>query len=648
MRRAWIAAVALAAAGCSSFSPHLATPAATRDAQTVTRALKTHTAARQAQRAPAQAVLDLPPILRGPLPGYLLIADRDNNRVVLVSPSKRIVWESTNLRGPDDAFFTPGFRSIITNEEFNDTLTEVSLRTKHRIWRYGHDAVPGSSPGYLDAPDDAYRLANGTTTVADIRNCRIVLLSHSKRVLRILGGSCAHDPPRGFASPNGNTPLPDGGLLVTEIGPPGWIDRLDARGNLVWSIPSPIAYPSDAQLLPNGRILVAGFTIPGKIIEMTRTGHVMWSFGAPSGPNELAKPSLAVHLPNGLIAANDDWNHRVILIDPRTNRIVWQYGHTGVPGAEPGYLDKPDGLDLLPSAFTTQHRAAAQPQRAAKPVRTTPLVVSRIGSLPRPASRLAAVALPGGRLAVLGGLVRGTSSDQVLLGTPRRLALAGHLPTPTHDDAAVYVRRAVYLYGGGRAVSSPAIVRVDPRTGTARRAGTIGEPLSDLGATTVGGRAYLVGGYTGARYATAVLVVRGRRPSVIARLPQGLRYSGVTALGGKIYVAGGLTTSGETRAIQTVDPATGTVQRIGTLPRAVAHAPLVATGGALYLIGGQTAGGAASAAILRIDPRTGRAQAVGHLPEPLADAAAAVVDSRVIVLGGTSTAPTSAVYAFTP
>src|SRR5919204_786531 len=284
MRRAGALAVAMIAAGCSATAHHTKGPAP-QHVTTIARAVRSDVAP-----APAQRIFRLPPIARGPLPGYLLIADRDNNRALIVSPSKRVVWQATNLRGPDDAFFTPGYRTIITNEEFHDTLTELTVATKRRIWRYGHDAVPGSSPGYLDAPDDAYRLRNGATTVADIRNCRIVVLSRTRRVLRVLGGSCVHDPPRGFASPNGDTPLPDGGLLVTEIGPPGWIDRLSPRGRLLWSVRSPIAYPSDAQLLPNGRILVAGFTNPGRIVEMTRTGHVTWSFGATSGPNELAKP----------------------------------------------------------------------------------------------------------------------------------------------------------------------------------------------------------------------------------------------------------------------------------------------------------------------------------------------------------------------
>jgi len=37
----------------------------------------------------------------------------------------------------------------------------------------------------------------------------------------------------------------------------------------------------------------------------------------------------------------------VILIDPQTKKIIWQYGHVGQPGSAPGYLDKPDGLQLI-------------------------------------------------------------------------------------------------------------------------------------------------------------------------------------------------------------------------------------------------------------------------------------------------------------
>ena len=258
---------------------------------------------------------------------------------------------------------------------------------------------------------------------------------------------------------------------MTEIG--GWIDRLAAGGRPLWSARSPVAYPSDAQLLPNGRVLVASFTDPGRIVIMDARGNVTWSFGAASGPNRLRKPSLAVRWPNGLIAANDDYNHRIIVIDPRTKRIVWQYGHTGVAGTAAGFLNKPDGLDLLPA------QGKAPPARPKSKPKAKALAVRRVGSLPQAASRVAAVALPDGRILALGGLVAGNSSDQVLLGPPARLRAAGRLPTPTHDAAAALAGSSAYLFGGGEAVSSPSVVRVDPATGTASSAGNLGEPLSD-------------------------------------------------------------------------------------------------------------------------------------------------------------------------
>jgi hypothetical protein len=595
---------------------------------------------------PAQRTLGLPPIAKGPLPGYLLVADRNNNRILLLSPTKRVVWSRRGLRGPDDAFFTPGYRSVITNEEFNDTLTEVSVRTKRQIWSYGHAGVPGSSAGYLHAPDDAYRLPNGDTTVADIQNCRIVELGPGKRIARILGGSCAHDPPAGFSSPNGDTPLPDGGLLVTEIG--GWIDRLAANGRLLWSVRSPVAYPSDAQLLKDGRILVASFVNPGRIAILRRDGSISWSFGASSGRDELDKPSLAVMWPNGLIAANDDYNHRVIVIDPRTKRIVWQYGHTGVPGTRLGYLDKPDGIDLLPSAIAAGKASPAPSETTATaPSRPTAgLTIRRVGSLPEATSRIAAVALSDGRVIALGGLAGGASTSQVLAGPPSSLHVVGRLPVATHDAAAALVGGSAYLFGGGEAVSTDSVVRVSPATGVAVRAGSLGEPLSDLGAAVIRGKAFIVGGYTGVKYATAVLRFRpGKAPVLVTRLPVGLRYAGVAALGGTIYVAGGLSPTGETRGVYAIDSAARTVHRIGTLPFAVAHAALAPVHGALYLVGGRSSSGTALAGVLRIDPSTGAVSRAGRLPRPLEDPAAVAERGRAIILGG---AGSSAVYALSP
>jgi hypothetical protein len=67
-------------------------------------------------------------------------------------------------------------------------------------------------------------------------------------------------------------------------------------------------------------------------------------------------------LPNGDVLLNDDYDDRVIVVDPRTDQIVWQYGHDGVAGSAPGYLDNPDGVDLLPPlSYADRYQPQAAP-----------------------------------------------------------------------------------------------------------------------------------------------------------------------------------------------------------------------------------------------------------------------------------------------
>jgi len=298
----------------------------------------------------------------GPLPGDLLIADRGNGRLLIVSPAREILWSLTLDKhagwkqaplAADDAFFTLDRRQIAINAEDQNVLARVDIRTRRIVWSYGHTGVSGNAPGYLHTPDDAYPLPNGDTLVADIFNFRILEITPNKRIVRQLGspGAYIHNPPISFASPNGDTPLQDGGILVTEIGG-SWVDRIDGAGNLVWSLHlAGIHYPSDAQLLPNGNILVVDYHRPGAVEEVRADGKVVWKYRVTTGSGELDHPSLAIMLPNGDVALNDDNNDRVLVIDTRTKRIVWQYGHTGVAGTAPGYLNGPDGIDFAGPQF---------------------------------------------------------------------------------------------------------------------------------------------------------------------------------------------------------------------------------------------------------------------------------------------------------
>jgi len=294
------------------------------------------------------------------LPGPVLIADRNNSRLLLVDQWGRILWQfpspgdllpGTTFLAPDDAFFGPHGRHVLATQESDMVISEISLRTGHLVWQYGHPGVAGSAPGYLSNPDDAMLLPNGDVMLADIKNCRLLELAPDSLVpVRIYGTTtpfCDHAPPARFGSPNGVFPMTNGDWLVTEIDG-DWLDEMTPSGAIVWSMHPPgIAYPSDTNEVRPGVYLTVSYTDPGVVEEFNAAGQVLWRY-APGGPGALNKPSLALPLPNGDVLVNDDWNDRVIVIDPHDDQVVWQYGVTGVPGSAPGLLFKPDGVDLAP------------------------------------------------------------------------------------------------------------------------------------------------------------------------------------------------------------------------------------------------------------------------------------------------------------
>jgi hypothetical protein len=293
----------------------------------------------------------------GPLPGALLIADRGNDRMLLVDAQHRVLWRFPTARDlargvhlyfNDDGFVEPGGKAIVANEEEADTIVSVNIGTHARVHLYGIPGLRGSGPDELNTPDDAYVLPNGILTVADAYNCRVLFI-RAHRIVRQLGttGVCRHDPPRYLGAVNGDTPLPGGGVLVSEI-QGSWIDDFSAGGRLLWSVQAPVSYPSDPQPLPGGRILLADYASPGAALIIDRHGRVLWRYGPSTGWGALDHPSLAMMLPNGDVAVNDDFRDRVVIIDPRRNRIVWQYGHAGLPGRGADELNTPDGLDFVP------------------------------------------------------------------------------------------------------------------------------------------------------------------------------------------------------------------------------------------------------------------------------------------------------------
>src|SRR3981081_1849317 len=124
-----------------------------------------------------------PTALPGILPGNLLIADRANNRVIEVTPDRKIVWEfprpsdllpGQHFRWPDDAFYAPDGKSIVVNEEESHAIVLIDYATHRIVWQYGVSERHGFAKGYLNGPDDAYMWPDGSIRVADMCQCRAV------------------------------------------------------------------------------------------------------------------------------------------------------------------------------------------------------------------------------------------------------------------------------------------------------------------------------------------------------------------------------------------------------------------------------------------------------------------------------------------
>jgi outer membrane protein assembly factor BamB len=260
---------------------------------------------------------------------------------------------------PDDAFFVKDGTAIISNQEQNETIVEFGYPSGKILWSYGHPRQAGAAAGYLHEPDDAYLLKDGEIAVADAQNCRVLLIHADGTVAGQIGtiGVCRHDPPVSMGSPNGDTPLADGNLLVSEING-SWISEYTPAARLVWTVHLPISYPSDPQQIASDSYLAADYASPGQLLEFDRAGDISYRYGPADGPGSLNHPSLAELLPSGVIMVNDDYRNRMVAIDPKTGALVWQYGVNDTAGTASGMLNTPDGFDLLgPGGATPTHRA---------------------------------------------------------------------------------------------------------------------------------------------------------------------------------------------------------------------------------------------------------------------------------------------------
>ncbi len=277
--------------------------------------------------------------------------------------------------------------------------------------------------------------------------------------------------------------------------------------------------------------------------------------------------------------------------------------------------------------------------------------------LQAPISREVLVPEVGGQgLIVAGGLVANGSSAagafRLDTGTGK-LAAAGSLATATHDAAATVVDGQVLVFGGG--TTSPAAATQDiTASGFSHILGSLPRPRADADAVTIGGTAYVVGGYDGPSLDPAVLATsNGVTFRTVTDLSVPVRYPAVAALGGLIYVFGGESAGGlPLTAVQVVNPGNGTDKVIGQLPLPLSGAAAGVLDGVIYIAGGVTGAARPQTVdeVFAFDVARPSFLRAGSLPVAVSNAGTAVSGGRLFLVGGETSGGTltSDVQVLTP
>ena len=198
-----------------------------------------------------------------------------DNRVILVDPAGRIVWQYGQfgqtgngpnlLSTPVQCTWLPDAHVLITDQG-NNRIIEVNLKKKI-VWSY-----PGSNTNasdQLNSPNSAELLANGHTLIADENNNRAIEVTRADVVVKV------------FTATN-------------SVGPVAFASRLRNGDTLLTDAGNSRAVEVDANDVP------------------------VWQYFTDTDPKSVVAPlpTRAVRLRNGDTLISDQFNNRVILVDP--------------------------------------------------------------------------------------------------------------------------------------------------------------------------------------------------------------------------------------------------------------------------------------------------------------------------------------------
>jgi hypothetical protein len=209
-----------------------------------------------------------------------------DNRVILVDPFKRIVWQygqfgqtgtnNNQLSTPVQCTWLPNFHVLITDQG-NNRIIEVTL-DKRIAWQF-----PGpntNADAVLNSPNSAELLENGHILIADENNNRAIEVTRAHQIVHTFTATNSLGAVA-FASR-----LPNGDTLLTDAGNSRAVE-VDANDIIVWqyytdtdtnSVAAPL--PTRAIRLRGGDTLISD-QFNNRVIRVSHAGAIVMSYGLP-------------------------------------------------------------------------------------------------------------------------------------------------------------------------------------------------------------------------------------------------------------------------------------------------------------------------------------------------------------------------------
>jgi len=295
--------------------------------------------------------------------GNILIADQFNNRVIETDPYGAIVW-SFGL-GPNDfsarspigvndaqrvgtltlmagTGTPPGVIPQAPGGAVDNRVMLVDPEGRI-VWQYGQFGLTGSGPNLLNTPVQSTFLPNSDILITDQANNRIIEVNMAKKIVWQYPGSNTNDADQ-LVGPNSAELLENGHILIADQGNNRAIEvtRKDQIVSM-FSAGGTANTVAFASRLDNGDTLLtdAGNS---RAVEVDTNDNIVWQYVTDTDPNSVAAPlpTRAVRLKNGDTLISDQFNNRVIRVSPEGAIVASQ----GLPLAGGGAIGNNVGYDL--------------------------------------------------------------------------------------------------------------------------------------------------------------------------------------------------------------------------------------------------------------------------------------------------------------